>query len=111
VSDQPRKNTTPEIINLIWTELQEVKGRVFDGIPKEIREEIREEIKEVRQDVTRENGITRKLVVGILIAIVMCFAAIIVQDRFAYRSQSVEIKKISDSLEEHREATRNEVSN
>jgi len=46
--------------NQLFREMQEIRKRVFNGIPADIRREVKEELKELRDEVRKEYQGTRK---------------------------------------------------
>jgi len=87
--------------NQLFREMQEIRKRVFNGIPADIRREVKEELKELRDEVRKEYQGTRKLVVAILIAILLSFGGIIVESRFSTNSRDSELRSIRNDLQDH----------
>ena len=83
-------------------------GRIFNGMAKEIREEVANRIAEINNKLEEKIASVQKLVVGILIALLLSLAGIIVESRVSANQSSIAAEKnykaivdIGSKLEAH----------
>jgi hypothetical protein len=95
ITERRRENRS--VLNQLRKQVEEVHHRVFNGLGKEIREEVQKELAGVR-----------KLVIGILVALLLALAGIIVEGRVSSNQASTENNKnykaiidIGSELREH----------
>jgi hypothetical protein len=98
-----RRNTTERrkenrsVLNLLRKQVDAIHTRVYNGLGKEIREEVQKELAGVR-----------KLVIGILVALLLALAGIVVEGRVSTNQSSAENERnykaiidISSELRNH----------
>jgi hypothetical protein len=95
--EEERREDNRSVLNLLRKQIEEVHHRVFNGMPKEIREEVQKELAGVR-----------KLVIGILVALLLALTGIVVEGRVSTNQASAEnnrtykaIIDISSELRNH----------
>jgi hypothetical protein len=100
-----------EKVSKIEATVDKLCGRIFNGMAKEIRDEVSEKIREVNDKLEKKIGAVQKLVIGILIALLLSLAGIVIESRMAASVSSEEstrnykaILDLNNALTKHIEA-------
>jgi hypothetical protein len=79
-----------EKVTKIENTVDKLHGRIFNGMAKEIRDEVSERIEKVNDKLEKKIVSVQKLVVGIIIALLVSLAGIVIESRWASSQSSDE---------------------
>lgn len=85
--------------------VHEMHRKVFNGMAKEILKEVDDKLDKLKSTVDRKLGATQKLVLGILIAILLALAGIVIEGRVNSEKNYKAIVDIGTELSNHINAT------
>lgn len=86
---------------ILGAKVEQLHGRIFNGMAKEIRDEVASKIEAINDKMERKISSVQTLVIGILIAVLLSFAGIIIEARVSSNQASKAIIDLGQRLTSH----------